>query len=73
MNATNKKISGVAYITVQASAASHEGPVSEKLAALFFGCAQVKGERTIEEWDEIVLKAKEHDVTPVDVIEFDEE
>lgn len=69
-----KKISAVAYITIQADMAAKEGPVSPRLADLFFQCAQVRGERTIEDWDKLVIAAREDaDLTIEDVLKFGED
>lgn len=75
MNTTTKTktISAVAYIALQADLASREGPVSPKLADLFFQCAQVRGERTVEDWDALVVKAMQNEVTIADAIEFGED
>lgn len=73
MKTTQKKIGAVAYITIQAELASREGAVSAKLADLFFQCAQVRGERTVEAWDALVVSAMQADVTIAEAIEFGEE
>lgn len=75
MNSQSKKISAVAYITFQADLASKEGPVSPRLADLFFQLTQVREERTIEEWDALVVAAQtaDDDVTIADVLEYGEE
>lgn len=67
-----KKISGAAYVAYQADLAAREGAISARLADLFFQCACVPGERTIEEWDELVNEAKAAEVSIQDVIEFRE-
>lgn len=72
----SKKISAVAYITVQADLASKEGPVSARLADLFFQLTQVREPRTIEEWDALVVSAMSSDdptTTIAEAIEFAEE
>lgn len=66
----SKKISGVAYIGIQADLASREGAPSAQLAGLFFQCATVGGQRTVEEWDALVLAAREAVATVADAIEF---
>lgn len=74
MNATtSKKIGPVAYVTIQADLASKEGPVSPRLADLFFQLTQVREERTVEEWDHLVVKAMESESPIADVIEFDDD
>lgn len=72
MKTTTKRISGAAYVAVQADMAAREGAVSQRLAHLFFQCACVQGERTLEEWDALVVKAMEAEVTVQDVLEYDE-
>lgn len=69
---TNSKISGAAYIALQADLASREGAISARLADLFFQCAVIRGERTTEEWDALVTAAKAAEVTIVEAIEFGE-
>lgn len=69
----SKKISGAAYVGIQADMASREGAVSARLADLFFQCACIAGERTLEEWDALVVKAMEAKVTVADALEYDEE
>lgn len=70
MKTNTKKISAVAYITVQADLASKEGAVSPRLADLFFQCAQVRGERTVEQWDALVVSAMQAEVSIAEAIEF---
>ncbi len=70
---TAKRISGVAYVAMQADLASREGAVSASLAHLFFQCALVTGERSIEEWDALVLAARGADATVAEALEFGEE
>lgn len=65
-----KMISAVTYITIQADMAAKEGPVSPRLADLFFQLTQVRGERTIEGWDRLVVLAMESESPIADVIEF---
>lgn len=72
MNTSTKGISGVAYITLQADLASREGAVSAKFAHLFFQCACVTGERTVEEWDALVVAAHRAESTVLDALEFEE-
>lgn len=73
MKTTAKTISAVAYISLQADLAAREGAVSAKLADLFFQCAQVRGERTVEQWDALVVSAMGAGVTIADAIEFADE
>lgn len=67
------KISGAAYVALQADMASREGAVSARLADLFFQCAIIRGERTVEGWDALVNAAKEAESTIGEAIEFGEE
>lgn len=70
----SKKISGVGYVAYSADLASRgEGVEGTEMAALTFQCALVKGTRTIEEWDALVVKARGAEVTPAEAAEFDEE
>lgn len=69
----SKKISGAAYVGIQADMASREGAVSARLADLFFQCACIEGQKTIEEWDNLVNQAKRAEVTVRDVLEFGED
>lgn len=73
MNTAAKQISAVAYITFQAELASKEGPVSPRLADLFFQLTQVRETRTIEQWDALVVAAMQNEVTIADAIEFSED
>lgn len=73
MKTTTKTISGAAYIGLQADLAAREGAVSARLADLFFQCAQVRGERTVVQWDALVVSAMQGDVSIADAIEFGEE
>lgn len=73
MKTTTKAIGATAYITIQADLAAQEGPVSAKLAHLFFQLTQVRGKRTVEQWDALVVQAQEADATIADTIEFGEE
>lgn len=70
---TTALINGVAYIAHQATLASSEGPISERLADLFFQCAQIRGNRTVEQWDSLVNAAREADVSVSDALEYMEE
>ena len=71
MKTTSKTITAVAYIALQADLASREGPVSPRLADLFFQC--VRGERTVEQWDALVVEAMRAEVSIADAIEFGED
>lgn len=73
MTTTTTAISAVAYITVQADMAAREGAVSPMLADLFFQCAQVRGERTMKQWDDLVVAAMEAQSTIAEALEFGEE
>jgi hypothetical protein len=73
MKTTTKEISGAAYVGLQADLASREGAVSAMLAHLFFQCAVVQGNRSVEAWDELVNKARAEEVSIQDAIEFDGE
>jgi hypothetical protein len=66
-------ISGAAYCGLQADMVSREGNISMALAGLFFQCAAVKGLRAVEEWDELVNRAKADDVDIQDAIDIDGE
>ena len=68
-----KMISAVTYITIQADMAAKEGPVSAALADLFFQLTQVRGERTIEGWDALVVQAMEAESPIEDVLKFGED
>lgn len=68
-----KKIGPIAYITAQAELAAKEGPLSARLADLFFQCAQVQEARTFEEWEALVMSAMEAESTIAEAIEFGEE
>lgn len=70
---SSKTISAVAYITIQADIASREGAFGPGWAELFFQCASVGGERTLEAWDALVVAAKTADVSIAEAIEFGEE
>jgi hypothetical protein len=72
MKTTGKKISGAAYVAVQADMAAREGAVSARLAHMFFQCACVQGERTIEEWDALVVQAMEAEVSVQEALEYGE-
>jgi hypothetical protein len=69
----SKKISGAAYVGIQADLASREGPVSPRLANLYFQCACVEGQRTFEEWEELVVKAMGAEVSVQEALEYDED
>lgn len=74
-NATDSKpskISGAAYVAIQADLVSREGAVSAQLADLFFQCAATKGARTVEEWNALVIEARRAEVSIAEVIEFAE-
>lgn len=73
MTTTTKAIGATAYITIQADLAAQEGPVSARLAHLYFQLTQVRGKRTVEQWDHLVVEAMRADVTIAEVIEFGEE
>lgn len=73
MKTQNKTITSVAYIALQADLASREGHVSPRLADLFFQCAQVRGERTVEQWDALVVEAMRAEVSIADALEFGED
>lgn len=66
-------MNAVDYIAHQAAIASREGPVSPKLADLFFQCAQIQGDRSVEEWDALVNAAREAEVNVAEALEFNEE
>ena len=69
----SKKISGAAYVAYSADLASRgEGVEGATMAALTFQCALVQGTRTVEEWDALVVKAHEAEVTPAEAAEYDE-
>ena len=68
-----KKISAVAWITMQADISAREGALSDKVAARIFGAAQVKGERTVEEWDELFAAAHSAECTMAEAAEYGEE
>jgi len=53
-----------------AAQARAEGPVSPRLADLYFQCAQVDGEMTLEEWEQLVVDAMTNEVPIADVLEF---
>ena len=72
MNTTSKTISAVAWITMQADISAREGAFSDRTAARIFGAAQVKGERTVEEWDALFALANSADVSMADAAEFGE-
>lgn len=73
MKTTTKTMSGAAYVAVQADLASREGAVSAKLAHLFFQCAVVSGQRTLEGWDALVVEAMKAEVTIAEAIEYGED
>ena len=73
MKTAQKKIHGIAYIALQADLASREGPVSPRLADLFFQCAQVREPRTIEQWDALVVEAMSAESSIQEAIEYGEE
>ena len=73
MKTTTTGISGAAYCGLQADLASREGAVSATLAHLFFQCATLAGERTVEEWDALVNAAREAGATVEEAVEFGEE
>jgi len=68
-----KRISGAAYVAYQADLAAREGAISARLADLFFQCACIEGVRSVEEWDRLVLAAREAEVSVKDAIEFGED
>jgi hypothetical protein len=68
----SKMISGAAYVAVQADLASREGAVSARLAHLFFQCACIEGQRTFEEWEALVVKAMDAEVSVAEVLKYDE-
>lgn len=69
----SKKLSGAAYVGIQADMAARDGAVSAKLADLFFQCACIQGERVLEEWDRLVVQAMEANVTVQDVLTYGED
>ncbi len=72
MKTTGKAISGAAYVGIQADMASREGAVSPRLANLFFQCACIKGDRTVDAWDALVVQAMEAEVSVQEALDFGE-
>ena len=67
------KISGSAWVGIQAALAAAEGMPSDANAARIFGASQVAGERTADEWMELYLTAREAECTMAEAAEHGEE
>lgn len=72
MKTTNQKMSGAAYVGVQADLVSRDGAVGAHFADLFFQCAVLKTARTLEEWDALVVAAHTAEVSIAEAVEFGE-
>jgi hypothetical protein len=73
MKTASKTISGAAYVGIQADLASREGAVSARLAHLYFQCAVVEGQRTLEKWEALVVAAMTAEVSVAEVLLYGED
>lgn len=73
MKTTADKISGAAWVGIQAALAAVEGMPSDTNAARLFGASQVRGMRTADGWMDLYLAARDGECTMAEAAEYGEE